>query len=220
MSKIAVVLSGCGVYDGSEIHEAVCSLIAIEQNQASYSIFAPDKLQTQVINHITGEEMQQERNVLVEAARIARGKISPLSELKEEDFDAILFPGGFGAAKNLSSFAFEGAEMSVDAEVSQAINAFYDANKPIGALCIAPVLLAKVLGHINVTIGNDTATVGAIQHFGANHIEATNEDVVVDQENKIVTGPCYMIEARISDILNNSNDVVRAMIALIEDENE
>lgn len=216
MKKIAVILSGCGVYDGSEIHEAVLSMLAIEKHGAKYTLFAPDKPQAHVINHLNGEEMKETRNVLIEAARIARGKISKLSELVERDFDALFFPGGYGAAKNLSSFGFEGKNMKVDPEVDEVMNAFYLANKPIGAVCIAPVVLSKSLGNINVTIGNDVGTAGAIEHFGSHHIESTNKDIVIDPQNKIVTGPCYMLDAKISDIEYNTSEVVKAMLELID----
>lgn len=216
MYKIAIILSGCGVYDGSEIHEAVCSMLAIEQNKGSYTLFAPDKAQAHVINHLTGEVMNESRNVLTEAARIARGKIQNISELNESDFDAILLPGGYGAAKNLSNYAFEGKDMTVDTDVDRILNAFLIANKPIGALCISPVILAKLFQNIRVTIGTDPETIGAIEFFGSKHIETSNEDVIVDTENKIVTGPCYMLNATISEIASNTNKVVKALISLIE----
>ena len=216
MYKIAIILSGCGVYDGYEIHEAVCSMLAIEQNKGSYTLFAPDKAQAHVINHLTGEVMNESRNVLTEAARIARGKIQNISELNESDFDAILLPGGYGAAKNLSNYAFEGKDMTVDTDVDRILNAFLIANKPIGALCISPVILAKLFQNIRVTIGTDPETIGAIEFFGSKHIETSNEDVIVDTENKIVTGPCYMLNATISEIASNTNKVVKALISLIE----
>ncbi|GAI95353.1 unnamed protein product, partial [marine sediment metagenome] len=139
--KFAVVLSGSGVFDGAEIHEATLTLYAIVKNGGTYEIFAPDIPQHHVVNHITGEEMNETRNVLIEAARIARGKIKPLSEFNEKDFDAIIFPGGFGAAKNLSSFAFDGVNCSVNKDVENSIKQMADAKKPIGALCISPVIL-------------------------------------------------------------------------------
>lgn len=216
MYKIAIILSGCGVYDGSEIHETVCSMLSVEQNKGSYTLFAPDKAQAHVINHLTGEVMNESRNVLIEAARIARGKIQEISKLKESDFDAVLLPGGYGAAKNLSNYAFEGKEMMVDTDIDRILNAFLIANKPIGALCISPVILAKLFQNITVTIGTDPETMGTIEFFGAKHIETSNEDVIVDTENKIVTGPCYMLNATISEIASNTNKVVEALISLIE----
>ncbi|MCA1746220.1 MAG: isoprenoid biosynthesis glyoxalase ElbB, partial [Bacteroidales bacterium] len=151
MKKFAVVLSGCGVFDGAEIHEATMSLYAIAANGGSYEIFAPDMEQHHVINHITGEEMNETRNVLIESARIARGNIRPLTEFSEADFDGLLFPGGFGAAKNLSDWALKGPDSSVIKEVGDAIRAMVEAKKPVGALCISPVLLAKTLEGTRLT---------------------------------------------------------------------
>lgn len=216
MKKVAVILSGCGVYDGSEIHEAVLCMLAIEQNGGSYSLFAPDKEQAHVMNHLKGEVMDEKRNVLVEAARIARGNIKPLAELDEADFDALLLPGGYGAAKNLSSFGFEGKNMTVDSNVEFVLHSFFKSNKPIGAVCIAPVILAKTFGKVSLTIGDEVETVSAIQSFGSNHIQSNNKNVVVDIENKLVTGPCYMLDATISEIAFNTNEVVKALFELVD----
>ena len=164
--QTAVILSGCGVYDGSEIHESVLTLLAIAKQGAEYSIFAPDVEQHHVINHLKGEPADETRNVLVEAARIARGAIQPLSEYKAENFDALFLPGGFGAAKNLSSVAFDGPGCSVEAETERAVKETYAANKPIGALCIAPAVITKILGEVTVTIGQDEGTAQAIEAMG------------------------------------------------------
>jgi len=196
MKKIAVVLSGCGVFDGAEIHEATMSLYAIAKNGGSYEIFAPDIEQHHVINHITGEEMDETRNVLIESARIARGSIHPLTEFNQADFDGLLFPGGFGAAKNLSDWAFKGPESTVIKEVGDVIRAMVEAGKPVGALCISPVLLAKTLEGARLTIGSDADTAAAIVTAGASHIETTHGEVVVDDRYKIVTTPCYMLRRR------------------------
>jgi len=163
MKKFAVVLSGNGVYDGAEIHEATMTLYAIMKNGAEYEIFAPDIPQHHVINHITGDEMKETRNVLIESARIARGNIKALSEFDAADFDAIIFPGGFGAAKNLSSFAFDGTDCTVNADVEKSILAMVKAGKPIGALCISPAIMAKVLEGAKLTIGSDKGTAEAIE---------------------------------------------------------
>jgi len=149
--KFAVVLSGCGVLDGSEIHEAVMTLYAITLSGSSYEIFAPDVNQHHVVNHLNGSEVDQTRNVLVESARIARGKIKPLGDFSSDVFDAIIFPGGFGVAKNLSSWAFDGAGCSVNADVANAVRSMHRLHKPIGALCIAPVVIARILGGVTVT---------------------------------------------------------------------
>lgn len=188
--RFAVVLSGCGVYDGAEIHESVLTLYAIMNNGAEYHIFAPDIEQRHVINHLTGQEMKEKRNVLVESARIARGNIRPLREFKAEEFDALIIPGGFGAAKNLSTFAFDGGACSVNPEVSAALKKTHELKKPIGALCIAPVVLAKVLSGIEVTIGSDQETARAIEGMGAVHTTTNHGEVVIDRKNLIVTSPC------------------------------
>lgn len=215
MKKIAVVLSGNGVFDGSEIHEATLTLYSIVKNGAIYEIFAPDINQHHVINHITGEEMHEKRNVLIESARIARGKISNLANFKAKDFDAIIFPGGFGVAKNLCSFAFEGADCSVNLDVEKAIRSMIEQNKPIGALCIAPVLLAKILDKAVLTIGQDKNTAEVIKNMGAIHKETTHGEVVIDETYKIVSSPCYMLDANIGQIGDGANQVVKAILELI-----
>lgn len=216
MKKFAVVLSGCGVFDGAEIHEATLSLLAIARLDGSYQIFAPDIKQHHVINHLTGEEMEETRNVLVESARIARGSIHDLKEFNPEDFDGLLFPGGFGAAKNLSSWAFEGADSSVLPEVEDAISGMVRMNKPVGALCISPVILAKVLDAVKLTIGDDKGTAEAMESIGATHVNTTHGEVVVDAGHKVVTTPCYMLNATIDQIAEGADNVVEAMIGLMD----
>ena len=212
--KIAVVLSGSGVYDGSEIHEATATLYAIASNGASYQIFAPDVDQHHVINHITGEEMQEKRNVLVESARIARGDVKPLSDYKPSDFDALMMPGGFGAAKNLSSVAFEGANASVNADVAASIKSTVEAGKPVGALCIAPAVVAKVLEGVEVTIGSDEGTISAIEGMGSKHKTTTHGEVVVDERFKVATTPCYMLDANIVQIFDGAQNVTKAVLEM------
>ncbi len=212
MRKFAVVLSGNGVFDGAEIHEATLSMYAIVKQGASYDVFAPDMEQHHVINHITGEEMDEKRNVLVEAARIARGAIKPLSEFDPADYDALLFPGGFGAAKNLSSFAFKGPECDVQPDVEKAIKGMHKAGKPIAALCIAPVLLAKILGEVKLTIGQDKGTAEAVQALGATHENTNHGEVLIDSENKLFTTPCYMLDANIAQIGEGAENIVRAVL--------
>lgn len=210
--RIAVILAGNGVFDGSEIHEATFTLYGIARNGGTYEIFAPDITQHHVIDHISGEEMSEERNVLVESARIARGKIKALSELQVENFDAIIFPGGFGVAKNLCSFAFDGVDCYVNEEIKNVIIAFHQAGKPIGALCISPVLIAKVLGEVEVSIGSDKATAEAIESMGAKHSITSYEDVLVDKKNKIFTTPCYMLDATIVQIAEGANNICKAIL--------
>ncbi len=212
--KIAVVLAGNGVYDGAEIHEATLSLYAISKYGASYQVFAPNIEQHHVINHITGEEMPEKRNVLVESARIARGNIKDLKTFSPDDFDCLLFPGGFGVAKNLCSFAFDGVDCQVNADVANAIKAMHQANKPIGALCISPALIAKVLPNIEVTIGQDESTAQAISSMGATHINTNHGELAVDTKNKIVTTPCYMLDATIAQIGEGAENVVKKLIEL------
>lgn len=215
MKKFAVILSGCGVFDGAEIHEAILTLLAIAQQGASYEIFAPDVNQHHVVNHLTGKEMPEKRNVLVESARIARGKISPLSRFDAHDFDAIIFPGGFGAAKNLSTVAFDGPNAKVNPDVEAAVRAMYQAGKPIGALCIAPALIARILENVEVTIGNDPGTASTIEKMGGKHIKATHGEVVVDKKNKVFTTPCYMLDATIVQIYEGVSNVVKEMLKYI-----
>ena len=212
--KFAVILSGNGVFDGAEIHEATMTLYAIAKNGGEYEIFAPDIKQHHVINHITGEEMDETRNVLIESARIARGNIKPLSVFSKEDFDAIVFPGGFGVAKNLCSFAFDNIDCTVNPEVEKVIKEMAAAKKPIGALCISPVLIARVLGNITVTIGQDTGTAESIEKLGAIHKNTGHGEVVVDETNKIVTTPCYMLDANIAQIAEGADAVVKAILKL------
>lgn len=212
MKNFAVILSGCGVYDGSEIHEAVLTLLAIDRNHATYTIFAPDTAQMHVINHATGQEMPEQRNVLVESARIARGKISPLSQFKADDFDALVFPGGFGAAKNLSNYATKGADMTVHPEVEYVIRAMYAAHKPIGALCISPILLAKILGNVKITLGAESSDSESARKLGAHYTATTHGEVVVDSTNQVYSTPCYMLDASISQIADGADKLIKAML--------
>jgi enhancing lycopene biosynthesis protein 2 len=213
----AVVLSGCGVYDGAEIHEAVLTLLAIDRQGGSYQCFAPDKPQMHVVNHLTGQEAPGEsRNVLVESARIARGNIKPLSQFSPVEFDALVFPGGFGAAKNLCSFATQGPDCSVDPDTEKAVRAMNAAGKPIGALCIAPALMAKIFGQgIDVTIGSDEGTAKAVEAMGARHTQAGHGGVVVDKAHKMVTSPCYMLDSSISQIADGAENTVKTLLTLM-----
>ncbi|MED5423612.1 MAG: isoprenoid biosynthesis glyoxalase ElbB [Pseudomonadota bacterium] len=215
MSKnIAVILSGCGVFDGAEIHESVCTFLALDKAGANYSVFAPDMDQHHVINHITGEEMDETRNVMVEAARISRGAINDLADFDADDFDAVILTGGFGAAKNLSSFAFDGAEASVNDDVKAALQAMKREGKPIGALCISPAILAAVFGDVLVTVGADEATIGEIEACGARHQVTGNDEIVIDAANKIVTSPCYMLDTSVKHIAIGAENTVNALLDL------
>ncbi len=211
----AVVLSGCGVYDGAEIHESVLTMLAIDRQGAAYEIFAPDVAQHHVINHQTGEETGESRNVRVEAARIARGAVKDLADFDPAGYDALIFPGGFGAAKNLCSFAFDGPDCTVEPSVEKAIRATHAAGKPIGALCISPAILAKVLDGVELTIGKDADTAAGIQAMGASHKAAGHGEVVVDAANKVVTSPCYMLDSTIGQIADGAHNAVAALLALV-----
>ena len=210
--KFAVVLSGCGVYDGAEIHEATMTMLAIKEGGADYQCFAPDIPQYHVINHLTGEEMNESRNVLVESARIARGDIKPLTEYDANRYDALIFPGGFGAAKNLSTVAFDGADAKVNPQVEEAIKSTLALHKPIGALCISPAVVAKVIQGVEVTIGNDPDTAGAIEKMGSKHVVSTHGQVVHDHKYNVFTTPCYMLDATILDIKQDATVVVNEMM--------
>jgi len=213
--KAAVVLAGCGVYDGAEIHEAVMTLYAIDRNGGTYQLFAPNVMQHHVINHITGEVMKESRNVLTEAARIARGKILALTEYRAADFDALIFPGGFGVAKNLCTYAFDGPECHVDRVVEEAIRSTHKAGKPIGALCISPVLITRVLSEVTVTIGKDSSTAADIKTLGGKHENRQHGEVTVDRKNRIVTAACYMLDATLSEIARDADEVIRAIKVLL-----
>lgn len=217
MKKIGVVLSGCGVYDGSEIHEAVLVLLAIDRQGCEAVCIAPN-IDFPVTNHLTRQETGEKRNVLVESARIARGNIRDIKEVKAADLDAIILPGGFGAAKNLCDFAVKGAAASVNPEVARLLKEMATAKKPIGAVCIAPTLVSAVLGREyspTVTIGNDAGTVAEIEKTGATHQECPVTEFVVDRKNKLVTSPAYMLANRISEAYEGIDKCVSEVVKLI-----
>jgi len=216
--KAAVVLSGCGVYDGAEIHEAVMTLYAIDRAGGTYQVFAPNVMQHHVVNHITGKVSEESRNVMTEAARIARGKIKPMTDYRAADYDALIFPGGFGVAKNLCTYAFDGVECRVDRVVEAAIIETHKAHKPIGALCISPVLITRVLGDVTVTIGNEPDTIADIAALGGKHEKKGHGEVMTDEKNLIVTTPCYMLEASISDIAMDAELLVATIMKMLKKE--
>ena len=206
MKKIGVILSGCGVYDGSEIHEAVLTLLAISRSGAQAVCFAPDKQQVDVINHLTGEAMTETRNVLIEAARITRGEIRPLAQADAAELDALIVPGGFGAAKNLSNFASLGSECTVDREL-----------KPLGFMCIAPAMLPKIFDFpLRLTIGTDIDTAEVLEEMGAEHVPCPVDDIVVDEDNKIVTTPAYMLAQNIAEAASGIDKLVSRVLVLAE----
>lgn len=212
--KVAVILAGSGVFDGSEIHETTLTLYALAKQGADYEIFAPDIDQHHVVNHITGEEMPEKRNVLIESARIARGNIKALEEYNPDNFDALIFPGGFGVAKNLCSFAFDGPDMQVLPLIEKVIIETNKKSKPIGALCISPVMIAKILGDVNLTIGQDQDAISAIQKMGAKHETTNHGDVIIDREKMILTTPCYMLEGTIDQIGKGAENLVNAILEM------
>jgi enhancing lycopene biosynthesis protein 2 len=217
MKKIGVVLSGCGVRDGSEIHEAVFALLAIDQAGCEAVCMAPD-VDFAVTNHLTMQDAGERRNILVESARIARGNIRNLSDVKAADLDAVVFPGGFGAAKNLCDFAVKGASASVNPETLRLLKEMAAAGKPIGVICIAPALLAAALGRDlapTVTIGNDAGTAAEIEKTGAIHQECPVTGFIVDKKNKIVSTPAYMLATRISEVQQGIEKCVQEVIKLI-----
>lgn len=218
MKKVAVILSGCGVYDGSEIHEACAALLALDRLDAQPVICAPRGPQMHTINHLTGEpESGGARDILEESARLARGEIKALDEVDPLDVDAVLLPGGFGAAKNLCTFATEGARCTVHPQVEAFLKEAHQINRPIGAMCIAPVILARVFGKElapRLTIGTDRDTALAIGDMGAQHVDCPATETVVDQDNKLVTTPAYMSAGRIGEVFDGALGFVEKLLAL------
>jgi enhancing lycopene biosynthesis protein 2 len=216
--KVGVLLSGCGVFGGSEIHEAVLTLLALDKAGAEIVCMAPDMDQFHVINHLTQEETKEKRNVLVESARIARGKIKNLKDVKASDLDALIMPGGMGAAKNLSNFALQGADAQVNPEVKRLLNEMVSAAKPIGAICIAPATLTKALSDKKpqVTIGNDLNTAQAIEKMGGEHKNCSVDMIHVDENNNIVSTPAYMLGPGIKDIAVGIEKLVNKVVSMIK----
>jgi len=217
MKKIGVILSGCGVRDGSEIHEAVLTLLAIDRNGAKAICLAPD-MELNEVNHLLMEETGAKRNVLVEAARIARGEIADVKGVTASDLDAIVLPGGFGAAKNLCNFASQGAQGSVQPDVLRLVREMAAAKKPICAICIAPTLIALALGKDlspQLTIGTDQGTAQAITATGSRHVECAVNDCVIDREHLIVSTPAYMLAGHISEAADGIEKAIKATLELI-----
>jgi enhancing lycopene biosynthesis protein 2 len=214
--KVAVLLSGCGVNDGGEIHESVLTLLFLDRAGAHIICTAPNIAQMHVINHFSQEIVDERRNVLVESARIARGDITDLKQLKVADIDALIVPGGFGAAKNLSDFAVKGAAATVDPQVQRILKEMLAAGKPIGAMCIAPATVAKALAehHPEVTIGTDEDTAAAIQAMGAKHVACQVDQIHVDVRYKIVTTPAYMLGPSIKDVAKGIEKLVTKVLEL------
>lgn len=214
MNNVLLILSGCGVFDGSEIHESVISLLHLDRHGAKVTIAAPDVNQMHVINHLNGEEMNETRNVRTESARIARGDVKNLATIKGADFDAIIMPGGFGAAKNLCTFATKGPDCEVNPEVERVLREAHDAGKPLGLICISPVIGAKVFKGSTVTIGTDKDTAGAIESMGTTHQDRPTEEICVDEDNRLVTTPAYMSAERIYQVYEGIGKLVDRVLEM------
>ena len=216
--KIGVVLSGCGVYDGAEIHESVLTLLALDRRGAEAVLCAPDAPQMHVVDHLSGQvEEGASRNVLVESARIARGRIRDVATVKADELDGLVLPGGFGAAKNLCDFAVRGPECSVHPEVARLVREVHAQGKPVGAVCIAPALVAKVLGNERpkLTIGTDAATASGLEAMGAVHVACAVSELAVDHERKLVSTPAYMLGQRIAEVAEGIDKAVGALLEMV-----
>jgi len=210
----AIILSGSGYLDGAEIQESVLTMLAVRRVGGTYQCFAPNVNQHHVTNHLTQETTEESRNVLVEAARIARSDVLPLNEYKPDKFDALLMPGGYGAAQTLCDFAYKGAECFVNGDVELAIKGTHAAGKPIGALCIAPVILGKLIEGVTLTVGQDEGVNEGLQALGAKTQNTTHGQIVVDEEKKVVSTPCYMLDASVDQIADGAQKLVEAVILL------
>jgi len=215
--KVAVILSGCGVRDGSEIHEAVTALLSLDQRGHEYQCYAPDINQTSVVNHITGRSMDQTRSVLEESARIARGNIINLNNAQFDSFDAVVLPGGFGAAVNLCNFGSKGSACTVNNTIESFLTKAQLMGKPIGFMCIAPVIAARVFGNkrVRMTIGDDPGTAAACEAMGAVHVNCRADEACVDHDLKIVTTPAYMKAQSIAECYKSADALVAALEKLV-----
>lgn len=215
MKQIGVILSGCGVFDGSEVYETVLTLLAIERAGAKAICYAPDKPQYHVINHLTGAESSESRNILVESSRIVRGEITSLEQMDVTKLDAVIIPGGFGVAKNLSDFVTAGDKLTPDTELKNKIRQIHHAGKPIGFICIAPALIPHLLEKtVKLTIGNDPETITVLESMGANHVICPVDEVVIDKQNKIVTTPAWMLAKTICESESGINKLVQSVVEM------
>ncbi|XP_072285903.1 putative glutamine amidotransferase-like class 1 domain-containing protein 3B, mitochondrial [Pyxicephalus adspersus] len=220
--KVAVILSGCGVFDGSEIHESSAVLVHLSRAGVQYTVFAPNIEQMHVVDHVTGQPMTEKRWVLKESARIARGKITDLKDLKVSEYDALIIPGGFGVAKNLSSWAVQGKDCSVLKAVEETVKSFHASNKPIGLCCISPVLAAKLIPGCEVTVGCDTecekwphaGTAAAIKQLGCKHVNKQVNEVHVDTKNKLVTTCAFMSNSPLHEVYDGIGAMVKALLEI------
>ncbi|TAF13734.1 MAG: isoprenoid biosynthesis protein ElbB [Alphaproteobacteria bacterium] len=218
--NIALILAGCGHLDGSEIRETILTLLYLSEANIHVQLYAPDSDQHHVMHHHTGESTTQTRNILTEAARLARGKISPLNALKVTDHDALIIPGGFGVAKNLSDFAFRGASMTPDPLFASIVRDFYEARKPIGAICIAPAIVSGILHDhgITVTIGDDASVASIIRQHGNVHHESATHRAIVDSRHRIVSCSAYMRDdVAIHEVGQGIHELVDAIIMMVQE---
>lgn len=214
MKKVAVILAGCGIMDGSEVHESTCSLLAIREADCEYTCFSFDKEQPVVFNHKTKEEIKQSRNMMAEAGRIARLRINDIKTLNVDDFDILWIPGGRGTGYNLCSYFIDGDNYSVEPDLEKVIKEFHKQNKPICALCLAPLVLNKVLKNIKITVGNDEIISKMINNSGNIHINTETENICVDENNKIISSPCYMLTRDIKVVYNEATKILNKAIEL------
>lgn len=215
--RVGVLLSGCGWLDGTEIHEAVLTLYFLDRAGAEYVCMSPDKDQADVMDHAAGKPAAGSRRVLAESARIARGKIRDVAHVRAEELDAVIIPGGYGAAKNLCTFATDGVACEVDPGVAKLLQELHAQKKPIGALCIAPAIVAKLFGpdhKVSVTIGRDRETASSLEQMGARHVEKSVDDIVVDEGNRIVTTPCYMLARGPAEVGAGAEKLVAAVLKM------
>jgi enhancing lycopene biosynthesis protein 2 len=222
MAKVGVVLSGCGVYDGAEIHESVATILALDRADAEIVFMAPDVNQMHVIDHTKGEPIEGEtRNVRREAGRIARGDVKNIADVRASDLDALIFPGGFGAAKNLCDFAVKGPDCTVQPDVEKLVIDMHEAKKPVAFICISPAMAAKIYGDagikgVKLTIGTDKETAGAIRTMGAEHVDCDVRDCVVDTDHKVVSTPAYMLAQRVSEAADGIEKTVAKILDLMK----
>lgn len=215
MKKVGVILAGCGYLDGAEVHEAVLTLLALDESGAEAVCMAPNIPQRKVVNHLTGEDDSGTRNVLEESARIARGNIQDAATVNTDELDALLLPGGFGAALNLSDFALSGANMEVNADVARVVREVHQAGKPVGAICIAPAIVAKLIPGVKLTIGTDTGTANALGQMGATHENCSVNNIVIDADKQVVSTPAYMLGPWIKDVASGIRACVQEVLARI-----
>ena len=220
MKKIGVLLSGCGVNDGAEIHESVITMLALDRAGVESVMMAPNIDQMHVVNHYTGQEMDEFRNVLVESSRIARGNIKDMAEVTGNDIDALIIPGGFGVVKNLCDYAMAGSECSINPDVFRLVSEVHLLQKPIGAICIAPAMMAKILGEqdesAEMTIGSDESTANDIKTMGSTHVTCPVTEMVVDKEKKIITTPAYMEAQSIKEAAEGIEKLVVEILSMVE----